>query len=708
MSRFGGVPVEDTRVEAVASPSKFGGILIDEAAPEQPTTEAEPTPFQERSIPERLEGVASLAGSLISGAVVQPASGIAGMATTALTGDPEAGAAVVEGMQDRYIMDPTEAGSQLVSEAIGGIKERLTPEEGSIEESAMNVVGGLAGKGWEGVKELEAEVLDQYGPLAATALKTLPVAAIEFIAAKMGLRGVKIDAPEISPGTKTLTPEAKRQEIIDAARGNDIEKLAVQVDADPKILAAAEELGIDLNPAMYSSNKEFREVMQGLEQTPDSQLSTLSADVTAKLNARANELITPGSSKSLLDAEVKSSFDKTIKDLGDESEVLYDYVTARIPKRVRMKATNARKYIDKVVADMGDDVSGLSSVEKDLYNVVRGEKGPTYARLDRLRKDIGQAYQGRGPFADSLPASLNQVYAALRKDQDSVAAHFRVGDKLKAADKLTGKRKDVQDSAVELFGKEMQGSIIPKLTTAGTSLTKGDVSKFRNMMEALPESRRKEAAGTILNDLLSTGPKGEQRQFGAAFLNAYKSLNRNVAAKKELFKHLPKKAQRRFDAIGKVVESAERAKLRNPTKVNAEIDKAFAKGNLVQNVLGWGARLTVVKSLGLMSQGLGAKAQRTMNTLVSRAKYADEMLASNDFNRAVQRAMTGDTEGANKILNGSDLWKKWKKYLPEAQKKKLIRLGAIGWLAREPEKELTALEDPKESTGIEQLRIQAG
>lgn len=729
--RFGGVRVEDTADDnttvaasaAVAdNGGRFGGVRVEvEDTPEQLQTEAEPVPFQERSVPERLEGMASIAGNVASGMVVQPVSGLAGLATTAAQGtanlfrddenyvDPWAkGAEVTEGLQEDFIMDPTEAGSQVISETLAGLKERFTPEEGSIQESALEAAGQLAGKGYEGIKELESEVLNKYGPEAATALKTIPVALLEYVAAKLGLRmGSKIEAPEVSKGTPTLTPEAGRQVIIDAARDNKINKLAVQVDADPKILAAAEELGIDLNPAMYSSNKEFREVMQGLEaKIPDSQLAEKSAAVIEKLNARANEMIAPSSSKSLLDAEVKTNFDDTIKDLGDESEVLYDYVTSRIPRRVRSKATNARKYIDKIVADMGDDVSGLSSVEKDLYNVLKGEKGPTYARLDRLRKDIGQAYQGRGPFADSLPASLNQVYAALRKDQDLIAEHFRVGDRLKAADKLTGKRKEVQDSAVELFGKEMQGSIIPKLTTAGASLTKGDVSKFRNLMEALPASRRKEAAGAILEDLLSTGPKGSQREFGKSFLTAYQSLNRNVAAKKELFKHLPKKSQQRFDAIGKVVASVERAKIKNPARVNNEIEKAFAKGNIIQNVVGWGARLSVVKTLGLMSQGLGAKAQRTMNSLVSRGRYADEMLASDDFSRAVTTALKGDTAAADKILSKSALWKKWASYLPAVQRKRLKRLGAIAWLSREPDEKVTELSDPK-STGIEQLRIQA-
>lgn len=117
-------------------------------------------------------GVAETLGTMVSGALADPAAGVAGLATSMLTQDPAAAAAVVEGVRERLTYEPrTEAGRealQTVGEAVEPVAEALTTAEETLGEAAFEATGS---------------------PAAAAVATALPTALLEVVGLA-GARGV--------------------------------------------------------------------------------------------------------------------------------------------------------------------------------------------------------------------------------------------------------------------------------------------------------------------------------------------------------------------------------------------------------------------------------------------------------------------------------------------------------------------------------------
>ncbi len=683
--------------EAVSEEPAAGGggewWADDEVVAEEPAAPVEEPGFLDKAL-----GAGEAGLAIASSAIAEPVAGIAGLASSAIQGDLAAGADTVEATRDMFTYEPGSATGQDYIENVAGVLEPVAEVIQSAEE-------GL------GDATLEATG----SPALATVAHSVPTMAMEVIglgilkrpsqaaqAAAAAQRRVRVD-PEVTPQTlakEIAEPEERSYaEITADLRSGKKGEVAKDVRPDQEILAAAEELGVDLNPSHYSTNEAFKAVEQAVLKSQDSELSAREVRAIKEVGARADEMISEfggTTDRSLLEAQVRTRFDDNIKALSDQARNLYRQVNAGIKPAQKVNPKGSIAYIEQRLADMGGDLSGLSTAERQLHAVLNGDRPPTYARFDQLRKDIGSGYQRTGPFKDDASANLDAVYKVLSQDQQGVADILGLGKIYAAGRKSVQKRKQIEEQAQVLFGRDLGKSFIPKLTGSATALTKGDVQKFRGLMNALPPSLRQTAATTMLNDLFTMGSRSKGASIGQGFANAYEALGRNAGAKNELFKHLPEEARNRFDAIGKVSTGIYRAKaLENTSKTAVAILQALETGGMVNRVLDATSDRVIAGGAyvpGFRAASAGASVAKSgLKSAFDKKKAADDMLSSASFNRAVNKAMEGKEKEANIMLNRSKAWQRFRNTVGEGTRAQIAVQGPIAWLTQPTEEEAPAI-----------------
>ncbi len=315
----------------------------------------------------------------------------------------------------------------------------------------------------------------------------------------------------------------------------------------------------------------------------------------------------------------------------------------------------------------------------------------TYAALDRVRRDIGDGFNKRsGPFKDDNNLTLREVYGVLSDTQNGVAEAFGIGELYANARNLIVKRKGVEDAAVELFGRNLTGSLVPKMRQAGAAVTKGDVAPLNKLIGALPEARRAEVAATILGDVFAGGSR-QGGALGTGFVNGFAALNRNAVAKTALFKHLPPATRQTFDDIGRVMTGIVRANaksLANPSGSAGPIIAALESGNMATKLYAAGTTVAGETALTTIS-GIPGLAT-TLRVITRQGKTpqivkADKFLTSQPFKDAMQAAIRGDTARANNIAQNSPQFKAWATTLDENTAANIANTGFIGWLSGQDE-----------------------
>ena len=666
---------------------------------------------------DQVVGTGEAFGTFLSAIPAEVAAGVRGIGTTIGSGlaemvegdvpgitPGERGAQEVAATQEAMTYVPqTEAGR----EQIGDIAEAVAPV-GEFFQAGEEALGGAA---------MEATG----SPAAAAAAHTVPTAAMEALglgafrrASKMAdtTQRVQEAAERGEDITKVVEEidEAPRtiEEITDSIMRNRTGELVEDIKPDWEILRAADEEGISIDPSHYSTDESVKKVVQALKGLPESKLEAGEILAMKKLAQRGDELIEEidgDLDRAVFDADVRERMDSTISGFIDMEDAQFKSLRDDIPTAARVQMANAKQFMNQRLEELGGNVKLLSTVEKKLYDMLnfgkkKGKKGqpdtegrlPTYAALDTLRQDIGDAYKGKGPHRDDAPRNLDQVYGALIRDQRRAANDAKRLDDFDAAMALTKQRKEMQKRAAALFGKQWEKSVLPMMTNAATAMTKGDVSKFQKMMDALPEEMRGRAAATMLNDLYTLGQKRKGGGIGAGFANAYEMLERNKGAKDVLFKHLPKDARRRFDNFGLLSQGIYRAQRyanKSRTAGTQDILNSLRDGTLIEritmrgvtgtaNVLGW-------KAFGHMGAMTADRMGKAAKTLLDRTEAADELLASPALRTALDKAMEGKVQEANIMLKRSPAWRKWRQTLGEGTQQQLAAQGPIVWLTSQRE-----------------------
>lgn len=622
--------------------------------------------------------------TMLTGAAAQPLSGLYGMGVAAVEG-PEAGAEAVREAQSALTYEPRLEEGREALEAVGSVVEPIGRAVGAVESAA-------------GETTLEATG----SPMLAAAAHTVPTLLMEALglaafrrpsqAARVSRKATN-DRLSVSDLVDELEPEARTIEDITA----DIMKkktgrLAEDVRPDLDVKKRAEELGIELNPSHYSTNEAYRRVEQAIKEQPDSKLFARESRAIEQLVKAGDELIEDldgNLDRSLLEADLREKVTGTVKGLEDNAELAFRSVDDMIPPATKINPATSQMYINQRLAELGDDVTLLSTPERKLYRMLSRDKPPTYNALDTLRRDIGAGYKRQGPFKDTETGQLDQVYAVLIKDQHNAARGMGAGDEFAAAQKLVQTRKNIEKRAEIMFGRQMRQSFLPKLASAASTLTKGDVRQFKELMAAIPADMRQRAAATMLNDIFTLGQRNKTG-IGDGFANAYGMLERNAGAKRELFKYLPEDMRRRFDSIGKISQGITRARrfenrsasgrvvmqgLQDGTIVNKIIERG---GGGAANVIGW-------KAGGHFGAAAADRAQKAIRETFKREKAADELLASPAFTKALNLAMENKVKEADVLLQRSEAWRRWREFVGEGNRRQLAAMGPIAWLTQQEE-----------------------
>lgn len=657
------------------------------------------------------QGIAAEIGAGLATGTVTPFEGVA------------KGVEVGEKTREKIQFEPQTPSGQKAVRGLGKLAEVITAGvrkpfagiagifnlPGGVEQAA----GAVKRVETEGVGSVLADALFEAtgSPAAAAAAKTLPEVVALVAGTKGAGRAAKAVPKQVPRGTSvvdevvdipTTTLEQAGNLAKDVRRGK-AAAVAEEVRPDPKIVAAADELGIDLPASATSTNRAFQELEQAVKSQPGSRIGAKEQEAIRRINEKADELIDDlggTTDKSLLDNTVRNDFLNTIDDMETQATAAYKIVDDTIPKTNRIdlaKTENGVKaYLDNVLKELGGDESLLSTAERRLLNLTREKKGdkfvdrqPTYAALDRVRKDVGAGFNGRtGPFKDDRVANLKQVYKALSEEQQAVANAFNIGGDYARARGLVNKRKIIEGQAQQILGRDLNSSIVPKLRTAATGLTKGDVSKFNALMESVPPGLRGEVAATMLGDIFAASSRGG---VGAGFVKTFELMNRNTRAKKILFSHLPRGAERRFDLIGRVSTGLFRAKaLENSSRTARAILQALDDGGMLEKIYGVGKKVAAAEAVTTVSGapfvGSAAVIGATMAKKSTPALIAaDELLTSQAFARSIRLAGSGKAKLAEDIVTKSPKFQKWLKFQDEKSAGEIARFGFIAWLIGENE-----------------------
>lgn len=178
------------------SPEVIRQALTQEAEPSVADTDAE---IQRQTIVGRARGVAGAAANILSSGAADIAGGVTGLTTALLTGDPAAGEFVRKGVSEKLTIPASPLGEEILAgigeEAVKIAKPFVDPAKAILEPTLIGPTVGA-------IKEIESEVLERFGPEAATALTVLPLAAVELIAARLGAGPIKKAGERLSEFTK--------------------------------------------------------------------------------------------------------------------------------------------------------------------------------------------------------------------------------------------------------------------------------------------------------------------------------------------------------------------------------------------------------------------------------------------------------------------------------------------------------------------------
>lgn len=702
---------EGTSKEAIKRKAIAAGLATEQDfAPRQSFVErfggmVDPMMGQNVIDPRSALAAGEVALAMGTGAIAEPVAGSVGLATAPFQGLQQ-GVQNIEATRQALTYQPR---SEFGQRAVAGIGQLMQPIAQPLQAASQY----LGERGFQ-----------TGGPALGTVGETLIPAAMEIIPGISAMKTIRArgmpepstqvplseafpssrTAPEVaqqpevkaeSVGPELAQPTRESVEQVDVglrgARRGKPEELAAQVRPDVQIMKDAEALGISLNPAHYSTNRAYIDMENSLKSRLGTELASSEERAIRDLGIQADRLIQDFggyTDRDLLNSTVRSNFSSTIKDLKAKSDFLYDNVVdARIPAEVRVIPENAMGYLEQQKTKLGGDIRLLNRAEKDLARLLKDQnQPPTYFALDRVRKDVGRALGNEdSPYSSVGKAELAAVYDVLSRDQADVAQAFGVGNDLRDAQQLVRQRKALEEASIEILGRELRDSILPKLTMSATALTRGDTTKLSNLMNALPQELRQQAAATLLGDLFVSGGR-RANDMSAGFVSVFRALDRNKSAKDLLFSHLPNEARNRFDMIGRVATGIYRAKgLENVSRSARDVIAALESGGLIERMYGIGKRAAAAEGVSTAAgiPGVGA-AVTVANAIAEKAtpavEAADALLASRQFQRAVQSHAAGASNQAESALKNSPQYERWLRAQNATIRAEIAAIGFIPWL----------------------------
>lgn len=569
-------------------------------------------------------------------------------------------AALRGGLASGGIQAGIEAGQALAGGAFDKADVALSAGIGAAAEFIMPIIKGTIPL----VKSIFRNADD---PLAATAKATDDALASA--------------SPELSDGVQKAIAEA-------AARKK-TGKLAVIAQVDKTIIDDAANLGVDLNPDHYASNRQFIEVMQGLKSKPGSILGEREARAIESLGNSADDLIREVGGdidKAGLSVEFRQSMQGKIKELSNQANDLYEKGGALIDPRVALNQDKLGtvQFIKDEASKLAGGVNQLSPIMQKVNKLLSPVDGkrPTYGNLDAARKLVGQGMSKEGPFADAASGELKALYSKLAPDQQKVSSLISPegGAFIKAGSDLVVKRKAIEEGLADVIGKKLQKDLVPETSGALKALSRGNIEQFTRTINSIPKEFRQRAVATSLHDMFTAGGRSKGGNLGQGFVDFYKGLNRNPTAKDALFKELPKVAKERSDMIFNVANGIYRAKaFENKSgtarAILASMDKDLGAIKKIYSA----TKLTIGQTPGIRLF------DDILPDITPQTKKIDKFISSSQFARAMQEAAKGNLERANQTIK-SKAFKEFIGILDAGTKQDIAKNGFMNWLIEEENK----------------------
>lgn len=459
--------------------------------------------------------------------------------------------------------------------------------------------------------------------------------------------------------------------------------LAQQADVDPSAAAATERLGMDLPADVLSNNQLIKESAGLTRSLAGTEASSSWRDTIVRAADRATEVMRDiGGSTDLsgISASVRAKLDWTRENLQTKAKELYSAVDADVgaPTVVRPRAT--AQTVQSILDEMGGDVSGLTTQEGKLYQLLTSETPVTYGRLMREKRDVQRALRSQsGPYADADEFALRRLESALVRDQLEIVEGIGGTDlrgNLELANRLTAQRKDLENTIVGAFGRDGEGSIATKLRSAITSASKGDLAGLNRVINVIPEELRAEAVATALTSV-SQSARASDPGFGfAEFARTYDGLRKNPEALRRVTTAIGSDASRTlndlYDISRRITDA--RANVLTTGKSNQALMQGMTAEGLLTRVLDTsiGRNITRIATTsggaaagGPMGAGAAAGAGETLIRALSnrgndRLQQAGKMFNSPDFrNLAVEAATGTPTQSSIRRVVKSAPYRNW-------------------------------------------------
>lgn len=465
------------------------------------------------------------------------------------------------------------------------------------------------------------------------------------------------------------------------------EVLASQASPNPKVVAAAKRLGIDeyLQPDHVTTNQAYRELAQAVKSMPGSEARAAELAGLERVAKRADDLVEEiGGSHdaSAVSADVKTALQRTHGQIKARASALYGEVRAAVPAKAEAPAPTVLDMIAARADELGG-MKNLSTMERminaklspKVRKAVPGEEAqaprqPTYALLDDVRRDLTAAkYSRQGPFKDSDDRLITMLEGALRKDQQAAAERFGMGETWDLAQKAAASYKGIQDDLSAIFGKNLDESIVGKLTGAIKLLPAGDTSKFLRLVRSVPEEMRQEVVASGLNTAFGKSAQRGTLNFNS-YANWYEGLLRNKQAHAAVMSNLPAPARKQLSDLYRTASAISAATKERITtgRINAVTDELKGADGLVARLYDTAKRSSaglaaeaVTTPLGIPGAGVaaGIASAFTKGAKPSAIKAVDELIASPAFIALAKQGTQAPTRGGKLRLVHSEVFKRF-------------------------------------------------
>ncbi len=645
---------------------------------------------QKTSIGEDIIGGLETAATIASGAIAEPVAGLFAAYEQFKGGDPSA---LVPFMQKELTYEPrTEAGKQQV-QAVGELMQPIGEAFQGVEKTLGDTVFEAANK----------IGLESVAPELAAMAHTLPTAALEALGVS-GLRKAKphsISSGDIAKqksfssqgfepkefnDNKVFTDAAKKKQLDEVLATGNQERLAAMIEADPGFFKALEELGAKEKglPSAASKNRQYQETEQALKKMPGSDLSKREFDQVSELQKISDDLITEfggTTDKSELSMSLANDADRVIDNLNSTTEAAYKNIGDNIPKQTASPMLNIGEYISQELADLGDDISQLSPLEKRLLSM--SEKGATYHALDKVRKEVGNTIGKKSDkYKSEDVGALKRIYSKLTDDQEVVANEFGMSEAWQGAKDLVTQRKALEDKSIQMFGKNLSDAFMPKMGLAMKKLATGDYKKFSELLDAVPEGRKQEVVVSALNDVFTMGSRKEKQLNVAGYADWFNGLNKNPKLKSELYSHLPKELTVKLDAMGKVTNGIRNAQAAAP--VGGQV---MANASVFDKVVNGVAQRFLAKLPGMIGDvvSIGLEKSKSKGFDSAMAVLGDPDFIANI--NAIAKGQARKAEALERKLMKKKKTQDFINSLPANEAKAIGVLGLTSWLARSDEQQ---------------------